>query len=120
MPIALNDGNIDFGSFTTVINGVTYTVESANPTKETNRVEVPDTVGTPQAQVITVGVATGTITVQLPNTGSSILKAGDLFVMPARYNASGSAFSASITNVSTPVSYNDYRKMECGYVQKIN
>lgn len=120
MPIVLNDGGFDYGTSTITINGTTYYIEDSNGTKPVNITDVPDEVGSPRGQVLVSGKESGTLTLQLGSTGSTVPSPGGLFVMPAKFGGSGSAFTASITEVSTPRNVNDYAKINVGWVKKIN
>jgi len=120
MPIVLNDSGVPFGTAIITVGSETYYIEDSTGTKPTTIVDVPDEVGAPRKQVVVSGKLTGTMTLQLETTTSAVPQPGGSFVMPSGFGGSGSAFTASITEVSTPRNNNDYAKINVGWVQILN
>lgn len=124
MPVTLgiifNDGNVDFGSSAVTIGGVSYLAENISPSGDVNVVDIPNAVGAASKQVGVSQKIVGSMTLQLETTNSAIPARGGEFTLPARYSASGSAVVCYLTSVGTPRSVNDYAKVECGFVQKLN
>jgi hypothetical protein len=120
MPIVYNDGSVPFGTGTTTINGTTYYINSCQGSKPTNVVDVPDEVGSPRKQVIVASKCQGTMTLQLETTNSVVPSPGTLCTIPAGMAGTGSAITASITDVATPRDVNSAWVVDVGWVQKLN
>jgi hypothetical protein len=121
MPITYYDGTVLFGTEeVTLETGFTYVLEDCTGTVPVNVVDVPDKVGSPTKQVLVAGKANGSFTLQLPNTGSAVPQVGMTGSLKAGFAGTGSLMNILITEVSTPRSVNDYAKVNCSWVKKLN
>lgn len=100
---ALNDGAAGFGTSPITLNGTSYIVDSSNFSRNGTKHEQVDGVGAPKKRVTIDGAMEGSITVQYPNSSSLlVLNIGDLIVIPVGLAPTGSAFTASVSHVTTP------------------
>ena len=74
-----NDGAIGYGSKVLTINSVAYIAEDIEVTRGSNVIERLDEIGEPNGAVLIPTAVVGTATVQLPNSGSSFVAAGQEF-----------------------------------------
>jgi len=118
MPIVIRDASdAPFGSEIVQINSVNYYAEDISATKPVNVVDRTDEVGSVRDQVGVSGKITGTMTLQLETTTSAIPSPGD--TLSGSYGT-GSNTWFFVTEVGTPITMNDFRKVTIGFTQKLN
>jgi hypothetical protein len=116
--IIRNSGNIPFGTFRVTINGFVYIVDSITPRAPVLRSNATDEYGAIRGFVQVDDLKQGSMTLQFLSTASltAMPKGGEAIVLPIGC-ASGSAFSASIENVSNPRNAGQVWTMDLDYVE---
>ena len=116
--IVRNSGNIPFGTFRVAISGYDYIVDSITPRAPVNRSNASDEYGAIRGYVQVSDLKQGSMTLQFLSTASlpSMPKGGELLILPVGC-ASGSAFSASLENVSNPRQAGAVWTLDLDYVE---
>jgi hypothetical protein len=118
--ITLNDPNLAEGSTTVVpitggATGITFIATNINPKQDVVNITAHDQTGKKRGRLTKIIGMSGTATLQTFDTSSVIPHAGDKFVATANYFATGSAFTASFTEVSAPRAINEIWNVDVSY-----
>jgi len=112
------DGTPAWGSQTVTISTKTYVAENITIDFPTTNVVTKNEVGVPTRQVIVTDVATGSLTLQLPDAVTA--PPALLSVVPLTPIGGGSAINFIITKVGQTFTHDNEQKVNCDIRQKLN
>ena len=119
--VVRNSGNLPHSTFRITINGYAYIVDSIQPRAVVNITKGTDEYGATRGFVQVADLKEGSMTLQFLSTASltSMPKGGETIIMPVGC-ASGSAFTASVGNVSNPRQAGQIWTMDVEYIEDPN
>lgn len=81
--MAINDGNVPYGSYLVTVNSVGYVAENISPSRPSSIIERRDQLNAPSGQVIIPDFESATMTLQRPTTSQALPDIGDAAEFPS-------------------------------------